>query len=98
MKGDTVDSYIARVFPCRKFSDPPEACDSWGVCDNCCDATLIRVGAELQRGHGDMKKIVHRDYDNQFIPGKEKMLIDKINELVEKVMELEAKLKAIKNV
>lgn len=48
MKGDTVESYIARVFPCRKLSDPPESCDSFGVCDNCCDAALIKAGAEIQ--------------------------------------------------
>lgn len=48
MKDDTVQLYIARVFPCRKTCTPPEACDSYGVCDNCCDATLIRIGAELQ--------------------------------------------------
>jgi hypothetical protein len=53
MKGDTVDSYIARVFPCRKLSSPPESCDSYGVCDNCCDAALIRAGSEIQSRQTD---------------------------------------------
>lgn len=37
-----------------------------------------------------MNKISQRDFDNSFIPGKEKMLIDKINELINKVHQLEA--------
>jgi len=51
MKNDTVESYIARVFPC----EPP--CDSFGVCDNCSNATLIRVGAEIQARQPDPSKV-----------------------------------------
>ena len=36
-----VEEYIKKNFPC----EPP--CDSYGICDNCCDATLIEVGGEL---------------------------------------------------
>jgi len=38
MENDTVESFIARIFPCK----PP-----CGVCENCCKARLIRVGAGL---------------------------------------------------
>ena len=51
MKGDTVESYIARVFPC----EPP--CDSYGICENCSEATLIRIGAELQAKQTDPAKL-----------------------------------------
>jgi hypothetical protein len=69
-----VEAYIARVFPCRKNEVPPEACDSYGVCDNCCDATLIRVGAEIQLREADKleKALIHiqerlPDYPQEFV-------------------------------
>lgn len=38
---ESVEEYIKRLFPCEK------PCDSYGVCDNCSGASLIRVGASL---------------------------------------------------
>ena len=43
-----VEEYILRVFPCQ----PP--CDSLGSCDNCNDAILIRVGAEIQKKEDEL--------------------------------------------
>jgi len=40
---EKVHEYIAKNFPC----EPP--CDSFGVCNNCCDAKLIRVGSQLEQ-------------------------------------------------
>ena len=37
-----VEKFIQDHFPCI----PP--CDSFGVCENCSEAKLIRIGAELQ--------------------------------------------------
>lgn len=51
MKKDTVESYIKRVFPCET------PCDSFGLCENCFDANLIRVGAEIQARQPDPSKI-----------------------------------------
>lgn len=40
-----LDVYIQRVFPCR--TKEGGSCDSYGVCDNCCDSALIKAGAEI---------------------------------------------------
>jgi hypothetical protein len=32
------EAYVQKLFPCT----PP--CDSWGVCDNCCEKTLFLAG------------------------------------------------------
>ena len=47
-----IEEYILRVFPCQK------PCDSFGVCDNCCNATLIRAGASI-RDKLDNEEIEH---------------------------------------
>lgn len=39
----SAEEYISENFKC----EPP--CDSHGVCNNCCDARLVRVGASLER-------------------------------------------------
>ena len=46
-KPSKVDEFIKRVFPCS----PP--CDSFGICENCCDAILIKKGAELEKSERD---------------------------------------------
>jgi hypothetical protein len=50
-ENETIESYIAREFPCT----PP--CDSYAVCENCSDAFLIRVGAEIQKRQDEKQMI-----------------------------------------
>lgn len=51
-KEDTVASYIARVFPCDG------TCDSHGRCENCTEAILIHVGADI-KGREMAAKVEH---------------------------------------
>lgn len=41
-KQETVAQFIARVLPCTG------SCDHFGVCENCIEADLVRVGASIQ--------------------------------------------------
>jgi hypothetical protein len=38
------DPWRNKMFPCDKTLNPPGFCDSWGVCNSCCEALIFDIG------------------------------------------------------